>query len=107
MKKDFLPVGTVVSLKNSKVKVMIMGYYPSGNAKPGYVWDYSGVLYPMGYTDGSQILQFDAEQIGEVMAMGYQDVEQFSFIERLQEAAEKVKTQEKEEEAPDTDGKTD
>ena len=93
MENYLLPVGTVVSLKESTCKVMIMGYCPVGEARPGYVWDYSGVAYPYGYVDGAHVFQFDHEQIEKVMAMGYQDVEQFNFIDKLRPALEDLKAE--------------
>lgn len=94
MYEGLLPIGTVVSLTNSTKLVMIAGYCPTGTARPGYVWDYSGFPYPDGYMDNEHILQFDKEQITEVMAMGYQDSEQFSFKVKLDGAIDSIKGRE-------------
>ena len=91
MNENLLPVGSVVRLYNSTTKVMIMGYCPVGQATPGYVWDYSGIPYPYGFMDASKVLQFNKEQIEKIMAIGYQDVETFDFMEKLMPAVRKLK----------------
>ncbi|MBR6770726.1 MAG: DUF4176 domain-containing protein [Lachnospiraceae bacterium] len=91
MEIKLLPIGTIVMLKDSEPKVMITGYCPIGESRPGYVWDYSGLIFPRGYKDANQILQFDKEQIDYVVAMGYQDEEQFAFIRNLDEVIEDLK----------------
>ncbi len=91
MKTSLLPIGTVVELKNGQSQVMIAGYCPMGTARLGYVWDYSGFVYPVGYQAANQVVQFDNEQIAKVVAMGYQDEEQFHFMEKLIPEVERLK----------------
>lgn len=92
MANHLLPVGSVVQLKNSTAKVMIAGYLPTGPSRPGYVWDYSGFKFPLGYMSDDEIYCFDQGQIEIIMALGYQDREQFLFIDKLERASEKVKS---------------
>lgn len=91
MDKQLLPIGSVVQLANSTARVMVGGYLAAGPAKPGYVWDYSGFRFPLGYVDDNEVYCFDDEQIELILAMGYQDHEQLSFIDKLSKAAEKIK----------------
>lgn len=91
MKKKLLPIGTVVQLIDDKVKIIIAGYCPTGTARPGYIWDYSGFPFPLGYRKPDEVLQFDHEQIETIFAMGYQDSEQFQFMEQLVTAATELK----------------
>lgn len=86
MQTSLLPIGTIVELQNTESKVIISGYCPQSNARPGYVWDYSGFLFPIGYRSANEIIQFDNNQITKVIAMGYQDEEQFGFIHKLEDA---------------------
>lgn len=86
-----LPVGSVVRLKDSTANVMIAGYLPVGEADPGYAWDYSGFKFPLGYVRNDEIYCFDQNQIEEVLAMGYQDEEQFRFANTLEAAVEQIK----------------
>lgn len=91
MEKELLPIGTIVLLKKATKRLMITGYFPTSDAKPGYVWDYSGFLFPEGYRNQNEVYQFDREQIDKVFAMGYQDEEQLAFIEKAKEAEATVK----------------
>lgn len=83
---EFLPIGSVVMLKESEAPVMIAGYLSVVEGNLDKVWNYSGFRFPIGYTDNDKILSFDHEQIELVIAYGYKDVEQENFI-RLLEAA--------------------
>lgn len=87
-----LPIGSVVRLKDSTASVMVAGYLPIGDTDPGYVWDYSGFKFPLGYVRNDEIYCFDQNQIEEVLGMGYQDSEHFSFANTLEEAVERIKT---------------
>lgn len=91
MQNQFLPIGSVVQLKNSTACVMIAGYLPMGPSRPGYVWDYSGFKFPLGYVRDDEIYCFDQDQIEVVHALGYQDREQFSFVNSLAYSVEKIK----------------
>lgn len=91
MSRDLLPIGTVVNLKGTEKPMMICGFCPTGPAKPGYVYDYSGFPYPEGYMDTLKIYQFDGEQIEKVLALGYQDRETFTYMHALQEKIGEIK----------------
>lgn len=81
--KETLPIGSVVRLSGATALAMIAGYLPTGSAREGYVWDYCGFRYPIGYEEADIVYQFDASQIEEVIALGYQDTEAFAFSEHL------------------------
>ncbi|MDO5415626.1 MAG: DUF4176 domain-containing protein [Lachnospiraceae bacterium] len=91
MENRLLPIGTVVRLRESTASVMIMGYLPMGPARPGYVWDYSGVKFPMGFVRNEEVYCFDQDQIEMIEALGYQDQEEFGFIRAMELSAEKIK----------------
>lgn len=93
MSRDLLPIGSVVYLKGAEKPMMICGFCPTGPAKPGYVYDYSGFPYPEGYMDTLKIYQFDSEQIEKVLALGYQDRETFVYMNALQQKIDDVKRQ--------------
>lgn len=78
-----LPLGTVVKLEEDESSLMIIGYFPVGQNRPDYVWDYVGVLFPGGCVDTTQTYQFDKEQIREIQYLGYEDEEQHQFITQL------------------------
>lgn len=91
MTRELLPIGTVVNLKGTEKPMMICGFCPTGPAKPGYVYDYSGFPYPEGYMDPLKIYMFDGEQIERVLALGYQDRETFTYMRALMEKVDEVK----------------
>ena len=93
MSRDLLPIGSVVCLKGAEKPMMICGFCPTGPARPGYVYDYSGFPYPEGYMDTLKIYQFDSEQIEKVLALGYQDRETFVYMNALQQKIDDVKQQ--------------
>ena len=80
-----LPAGSVVLLKDSTKKVMIMGFCQNRPGEPGKVYDYCGCLYPEGYLAPDRIYLFDHEQIGRVYSIGYIDEEQYRFQALLDE----------------------
>lgn len=89
--KDLLPIGTVVDLKDGNGTMMICGFCPTGPARPGYVYDYSGFPYPLGYMNPTEIYQFNDEDIEKILAMGYQDQETFAFMKSLEENIDAIK----------------
>lgn len=84
---SLFPIGTVVILHNSTAAVMIAGYLAESDQQPGYIWDYSGFLYPIGLRDEREVYTFDHTQIEQVLAIGYQDGESFAFMKKLKDVA--------------------
>lgn len=84
-----LPVGTVVLLKNSIKKVMIIGVLQK-QIKDGdeVIWDYSACFYPEGYMGPDKTFLFNSDQIEKVFAVGYQDEEQFAFKVKIDKVRE-------------------
>jgi hypothetical protein len=80
MNEQMLPIGTIIKLKDNNNYFMIAGYDPKGTPTLGYIYDYSGFPYPMGHTGTLEIIQFDKEQIEDIIAYGYQNKEQMEFM---------------------------
>ena len=58
MQDKFLPIGSVVLLKEGKKSLVICGYCTSpGEDKPLY--DYTGILYPEGIRSVNEFLFFN------------------------------------------------
>ncbi|MGN0621798.1 MAG: DUF4176 domain-containing protein [Porcipelethomonas sp.] len=89
MFEGVLPIGTVVLLKNSTKRVMIIGVCQKDSS--GKVWDYSAVLYPEGYLGSDQSYLFDSDQIERIFAIGYQDEEQFEFKVKADALMKKIR----------------
>lgn len=99
MFEGLLPIGTVVLLKNSKKRVMIIGVLQK-QLKDGdeVIWDYSACLYPEGFMGPDKTFLFNSDQIEKVFAVGYQDQEQFAFKEKIDEIRVKLFAKEETEE---------
>ena len=77
--EGLFPIGTVVLLKESTKRVMIVGVCQRGADNPGSLYDYTGVPFPEGYLSGDKMFMFNNDQIHQVFAIGYQDAEQLAF----------------------------
>ena len=85
IKEKFLPLGTVVLLKNGTKRIMINGFCTIDANNQTKMYDYSGVLFPEGALSSDQILLFDHEQIDKVFHMGLVDDEEIEFKKKLEE----------------------
>ncbi len=78
-----LPIGTVVLLKDSIKRVMIIGVCQGTDAPEGRkIYDYVGCVYPEGYLSATQNFLFNQEQIEKLFFIGFQDAEGLSFTDR-------------------------
>lgn len=68
MYEKFLPIGTVVMLKNGYKRVMITGYKCFFDKDK--IYDYSGCLYPEGIISYKNTLLFNHSQIVQVYHVG-------------------------------------
>lgn len=73
MKKELLPIGTVVLLEGGTKKVMITGY-SSKKVDEEKVYDYNGCIFPEGFMENVYLL-FDREQIIEIFYKGLENDE--------------------------------
>lgn len=80
--KKYFPIGTVVSLKNSTKRIMIIGFCAI-EEKEEKVYDYSACLYPEGLISSKQILLFDHNQIDKVYHAGLICKEEEEFKKKL------------------------
>lgn len=95
MLEGLLPIGTVVLLKNSEKRLMVMGVCQKEVGETEVVWDYAGCLYPEGYMGADKVYLFDNCQIEKVYAVGYQDEEQFTFKQKVDAIIKELKGEEK------------
>ena len=76
----YLPIGSVCSIKNSDVDVMVIGYcFKKGTIK----FDYIGVTHPVGLITKKNFVGFDNKDIDEVLFRGYETEKYTSFIDNL------------------------
>ena len=76
----YLPIGSVVLLKNGRKKIMIYGRKQM-HVETGEEWDYLACLYPEGNINEEFIYLFNHDQIDKVYYLGYEDEEEKRFIE--------------------------
>lgn len=83
MKKDILPLGSVVLLNGGTKKVMIIGYCMKTPEKPNKMYDYCGCVFPEGVLRSDVTCVFDHEQIKEICFAGFKNDEANKFIDRV------------------------
>lgn len=84
---NFLPIGTIVLLKDSTKKILIIGYLPQ-EGKDSTVFDYSGVPFPEGLIDSKKILLFNHKQIEKICHNSLIDMEVIDVINKVKEVKE-------------------
>lgn len=82
--KEYLPIGSVVLLKNGSKKVMICGRVQR-QVDNDVIWDYSACLYPEGMIDANQLYLFNNEDIDRLYFIGMQDAEELEYRRYLSE----------------------
>lgn len=95
MFSGLLPIGSVVLLKDSSKRVMIVGVCQKGGKDPNTIWDYAGIVFPEGYISSDKMFLFNAGQIDQIYALGYQDAEQIAFGLKADEALKKIREENK------------
>ena len=96
MRKNVLPIGTVVELAASdKAQLMIIGYLPQ--KEDGSVKDYVAVMYPVGCMDNKTFLAINGDEIGKILFRGYEDRRFKIFDETLLQEKITSEPQQKEE----------
>lgn len=76
--KEYLPIGSIVLLKNASKKIMIYGRKQMA-ADTGEMFDYVACLYPEGNISDEYTLLFNHEQIETVVFRGFSDEEEVHF----------------------------
>ena len=80
--KEFLPIGTVITIYGLEQKVMIYGRKQQ-QSKEKKIWDYVGCLYPYGNLSKDYNVFFDHIQIEEILFTGYENEEELSLRKEL------------------------
>ena len=95
--EKYLPIGSVVLMKEATKRIMITGYAVKSPQLGNKVFDYIGCLYPEGMVSSDRNLLFDHKDIQQIFAIGFSDDEQKKFVETIKKV---VAAQEKEETNP-------
>jgi hypothetical protein len=90
MENRFLPLGSVVLLKDAQRPIVIIGYTVVEEGSTD-IWDYLGCAYPIGVIDPSKNLLFQRNQIAQVLHTGYTDDDGNKFLDQLTDNVSKIK----------------
>lgn len=69
--KKYLPIGTIIKLKNNNRLIMIIGYTTSMKLKKFLKYDYFGCFYPIGVINLQKTIVFQHDDIEKVFFIGY------------------------------------
>ncbi len=89
--EKYLPIGTVVLLKEATKRVMITGFCAVEDSNQKKIWDYTGCMYPEGFLSSDQTCLFDHEQVEKVYHMGLEDNEEILFKKQLKEMEKELR----------------
>ena len=90
MKKDLLPIGSVVLLKEATKKLMIIGFLATSEEHNHKLFDYSACLYPEGLLSSDEVCLFNNEDIDTVFYKGYSSDEETNFKTNLNNNYDKI-----------------
>ena len=90
MNEKFLPIGSVVLLKDANKRLMVTGYYIVTEKEKDKIYDYSGCIFPEGMISSNQTFLFNHDQIIRIDHIGLVDEEQKKFGDKLKVMVEKV-----------------
>ena len=90
MKEKYLPIGTVVRLKNGTKRMMVIGFMASVGDGDSTIYDYIGCLYPEGFINVKNMLLFQHDQIEEIFNEPFSDEESKVFHEKLLNVSNEV-----------------
>ena len=79
-RENLLPIGSVVLLKDSNKRIMIVGRLQR-QKETGKIWDYSACFYPEGIINPNELFLFNHDQIEVLYFVGFQDKEGVEFQE--------------------------
>ena len=102
--EKYLPIGTVVILKEASKRLMITGFCSMDAENKDVMYDYSGCLYPEGVISSNQTALFNHDQIEKVFHLGLVDEEEKDFKEKLSTLLSNVGNEEKVEAQPNIEG---
>ena len=78
MKKDYLPIGSVVLLKGGNKRVMICGRLQTREGS-NEIFDYCGCVFPEGIIRSNQMYFFNNNAIETLFFVGFQDEEELHY----------------------------
>lgn len=86
--KEYLPIGSVVLLKDAQKKIMITGYTPIDMETKNKIYEYLGCVFPEGIIKSDENILFDTKDIDKIFFKGFVNEEQENFITEVKEILE-------------------
>ena len=87
----YLPIGSVVVMKEENIPLMIQGYaFTSGEGE--HVYDYCGSIFPSGFESMDNSFCFDQDEIAKVLYIGYIGENSEEFLSFMDEKMKEVKS---------------
>ncbi|MEG0266746.1 MAG: DUF4176 domain-containing protein [Bacilli bacterium] len=77
--KEILPLGSIVKLKGSNLKKIMICARIQEDRKTGTIYDYAACYYPEGIINASELFLFQHDNIDCIFYVGMQDSEEFAF----------------------------
>lgn len=95
MEEKYLPIGSVVKLKDGEKNLMITGFlqYEDNKDEKKEIYDYCGCLYPEGIITSTDNYLFNHSQIEEIAHVGLVNDEEKEFKNKLTEALKQFNSQ--------------
>lgn len=90
---DFLPIGSVVLLKNANKRLMIFGRLQREMGGEQKTWDYIGCTYPEGNMNPNESVLFNHDMIATVYFIGFQDTDEFAYKQELIKACQRLESE--------------
>ena len=81
--EKYLPIGTVVMLREGKHRLMITGFCASEFEVQKKVYDYIGCFYPEGLITLDRCILFNHNDIDKIYYLGLSDNEEKQFKQKL------------------------
>jgi len=78
MKKELLPIGSVVQLNGATKRIMICGRIQE-EVESKITYDYSACYFPEGIINPEELFLFNNDDIELVYFVGLQDTEEFEY----------------------------
>ncbi len=85
-REKYIPLGSVVRLKDANASVMVTGYAAVDEDEETKVYDYAGCRYPEGVIDQDELLLFNHSQIEQIIYVGYEGEEYKKYIKEVETA---------------------
>lgn len=90
MRKEYLPLGSIVLLNGGNKKLMVTGYSVCTPDYPDRIFDYCGCIYPEGTIRSDTICVFNHSEIKKVLFIGYLDQEEKEYLSNLENQKNKI-----------------